>query len=61
LDGVVSYLRRRDAYNFPLGMETTNYILRCIADGPLRLCDLLIRMQDRWGLLSDEACPIDFP
>ena len=26
LDGVVSYLRRRDAYNLPLGMETTNLL-----------------------------------
>jgi hypothetical protein len=63
LDAGASYPRRGDAWNLPLGMEMPHllhYMLRCIADGPLRLCDLLIKMQARWQLLSDEACPIDF-
>lgn len=30
-----------------------HYILRCIADGPVQLCDLLVKMQVHWYIFSD--------
>ena len=58
LDAGASY--RGDAWNLPLGMEIphlVHYLLRCIADsdGSLRLCDLLIKMQDPSAILVDVA------
>ena len=63
LDAVATYPERREAWNLPIGLQMPSllwFILRCIADGPMQLCDLLINMQEVWHLLSDELCPIDF-
>ena len=63
LDAVATYPRRRSAWGIPLGMQMPNlihFILRCIADGPVQLCDLLVKMQGHWQVFSDEPCPIGF-
>ena len=63
LDAVAMYPERREAWNLPIGLQMPSllrFILRCIADGPMQLFDLLIKVQEVWHLLSDEPCPIDF-
>ncbi|KIM44356.1 hypothetical protein M413DRAFT_379687 [Hebeloma cylindrosporum] len=54
-----SYPNRHDAWNLPIP-SLLRFIVRCIADGPMELCDLLIKTQEMWFLFSDEPCPIDF-
>jgi len=63
LDAVATYPRRRSAWNLPLAMQIPNlvlFILRCIADGPVQLFDLLVKIQDHWEVFSDEPCPTGF-
>lgn len=57
------YPRRRTTWLLPVGIELTclfKFILRCIADGPMELCDLLIKIQEEWRYFSDRPCPLDF-
>jgi hypothetical protein len=57
----IMYPRRRSTWLFPIELATLfKTILRCIADGPLDLYDLLSKIQDMWHHFSKEPCPIDF-
>ena len=55
------YPRRRTTWLLPIELASLfKFVLRCIADGPMDLCDLLFKIQEEWHYLSDTPCPIDF-
>ena len=54
-----TYMRRWSSWHLPVEFASLfKTILRCIADGPLKLYDLLSKIQVEWDNFA--PCPIDF-